>query len=225
MDEDCKQHLFAIIKIIGGIFVIVFLVIIIFLIIVPNDTECSNVTFNDIFSNFNGTMVQFSLEQTTITFRKEMKILDEHDKSIGSYFEMVDGGSIKFRYKYINSKIGDSHIVGKIEKKPFLTVDRYFMERCDGSGSKYRLEQKVSNVDDIEYNLFKNNTLIGETSESNPLLCKSNIELINDNGTIAKLNRGCGLIDKWNVINYRNDLVDTYVIGFIGYITTLKEIE
>jgi hypothetical protein len=46
-----------------------------------------------------------------------------------------------------------------------------------------------------------------------------------DNNPIAILRRGCGstFVDKWNIINFQDNLIDNYVIGFIAYITTLNE--
>lgn len=251
MEESCRDYSFTFIKFIGGILVGAFLLVILLLIVVPGDLDCDDVPFKDINyvpdqcetiqvnitssngtkndivnkTNCNETVTEFLLEEKALTFRKEMKIQDLDERNIGSYLERVDGGTTKYRYKYIDDR--EEYVVGQIENRQIGDAHRYFLSRCDNTGQVFRLEEKIVRLDNIEYKLYKNDTLIGETSENIIAICKPDISLVDlDNKPLATLSRGCSdstFIDRWMIINFQNDLVDNYVVGFIAYITTLRE--
>ena len=154
MDKTCQKTGFTVIKFVGGLFVGIFLLIVLLVIVVPGDLDCDDVPFKDINyqpknceiiqlnitngtdyilvneTTCNNTVTEFLLEETALTFRKEMKILDNEQNKIGSYFERVDGGTIKYRYKFINPTTSEEFVVGQIENKPLGSADRYFLSRC-----------------------------------------------------------------------------------------------
>lgn len=213
--------------------------------------ECSDKPFVDIrnytdfksqcITNMSGTnqicvpTVVFFMEENLISMKNQMRILvnadssDDPDIQVGTFIEKVDPKSSDFRYRYKDLEKDREFVVGSIDKKRFLSQDRYIFTRCDTNTSNhtYRLEQKVITFDDIEYELYKNDILIGESSEDILTLCKSAIQLVDIDGTLlATLERGCAesfLRDRWKVTNYQPDLVDDYVVGFLGYLTTLRE--
>lgn len=235
------------------------IILVIAFILTDANIECSGKPFVDIrnYTNFenqcitnmsygnkdtNGTKniclptVVFFMEENLISMKNQMRILvNSKDRSedigVGTFIEKVDPKSSDFRYRYKDLKKDREFVVGLIDKKRFLSQDRYIFTRCSNDSADrnntYRLEEKVITFDDIEYKLYKNDILIGESSEDILTLCKSAVQLIDNQGNlIALLERGCAesfLRDRWKVTNYRPDLVDDYVVGFLGYITTLRE--
>lgn len=218
------------------------------LIIFPSDLNCSDHPFIDINAgcknislnitgvgenNFtyvnkstcNSSVSEFKMEEVALTFRKEINILDKNNNRIGSFFERVDGGTIKYKYKAIVSN-DEEYVVGQIENVPFGSIDRFFLSRCDETGSVFMLEEKYITIDELEYKLYKDDILIGKTNDDVVALCKPKLSLVGlDNKPIAILGRGCSsmFVDKWNIINFQDNIIDNYVIGFIAYITTLNE--
>jgi|AntRauTorckE6833_2_1112554.scaffolds.fasta_scaffold15250_3 hypothetical protein len=237
-----------IVKFLFWLSVVVFIVGSLFLIIFPGDLDCSDYSFIDINggckniilnitgigeNNFtyvnkstcNSTVSEFKMEEVALTFRKEINILDNNNNKIGSFFQIIDGGNVKYRYKAIISN-SEEYVVGQIENIPFGGVSRFFLSRCNQTGSVFILEEKSVTLDDLEYKLYKDDILIGETNDDIIALCKPDLSLVDlDNNPIAILRRGCGstFVDKWNIINFQDNLIDNYVIGFIAYITTLNE--
>lgn len=224
------------------------ILLIIIFIFTDANMECTDKNFVDIreYTNFKSqciinntnqiciSTVVFFMEENLISMKNQMRILVSADRDgdpdihVGTFIEKINPKSSDFRYRYKDSDKDREFVVGSIDKKRFLSQDRYIFTRCDSSNNDtYILEQKVITIDNIEYELYKNNILIGESNEDILTLCKSAIQLVNTNHTIlATLERGCAesfLRDRWKVTNYQPDLVDDYVIGFLGYLTTLRE--
>ena len=233
--EDIKVLTDAGVRLLLWIFIVIFLGVIIFLIIVPSSKDCADVPFRDIEGSNDTCFVtsdcediksEFFMEQNLLTFRNEMQIFNFRNKKIGLYFQKVDIRDKEMRYAYIDEN-NNENVVGKIRKQGFLSATKYTFERCDGTGSEYRLEEKVITLDDVDYKLFRDNKLIGETTSQQFSLCNADISIVGlDGKLLALLSRKCKqsfLRDKWVILNYNLSLIDNYVIGAIGYITTLRE--
>ena len=230
------------------------IVLVIVFILTDANIECSDKPFVDIrnytdfesqcITNMSGAgnnqiclpTVVFFMEENLISMKNQMRILvsanNDQEIAVGTFIEKVSAGSSDFRYRYKDLEKDREFVVGSIDKKRFLSQSKYILTRCDEKNSSnnnhtYRLEEKVITLDNIEYLLYKNDVLIGESSEDILTLCKSAVQLVDTDGTLlATLERGCTesfLRDRWKVTNYQPDLVDDYVVGFLGYLTTLRE--
>lgn len=204
--------------------------VIMFVLIDPN-TGCDDVAFRDIPTDETN---EFSMEADLISFNNKMRILNSDGGNIGSFIKVTDGGRTKFRYRYIDNDglydvYKEEYVMANIEKKSVVGADRYTINRCDGTGIEYRYEERALSIDSVHYDLYKNDTLIGTSDESNIVLCKSDINMEDIDGTIlATLSRSCSnsiFRDKWTIHNNHPDIVENYVVAFIGYLTTLKENE
>ena len=227
-------------------------VLVIVFILTDANIECSDKEFVDIrdytdfksqcITNMSNTnqiclpTVVFFMEENLISMKNQMRILvstnNDQEIAVGTFIEKVSAGSSDFRYRYKDLEKDREFVVGSIDKQRFLSQSKYILTRCtvnneENSNHTYRLEEKVITLDNIEYLLYKNDVLIGESSEDILTLCKSAVQLIDNDGTLlASLERGCTdsfLRDRWKVTNYQPALVDDYVVGFLGYLTTLRE--
>jgi hypothetical protein len=232
------------------------IVLVIAFILTDANIECSGKPFVDIrnYTDFENQCITnissasqiclptvvFFMEENLISMKNQMRILvnkrdDSKDVYVGTFIEKVSAGSSDFRYRYKDLEKDREFVVAEIDKKRFLSQSRYILSRCTvnandvnkNTSSVFRLDEKVITFDDIEYELYKDDVLIGESSENSLTLCKSAVQLVDNDGTLlALLERGCTesfLRDRWKVTNYRPDLVDDYVVGFLGYLTTLRE--
>jgi len=215
----------------------VFYIFIVALILAENFKDCDNVDFEDIMSDterlcFNKTCSDtevFLLEENVSSeqFKDEMYIKDINADTIGRYYMISDGKDSKFRYAYLDKDENRYYTVGQIKKKSFIALTRYLFQRCDGTGASYEIrEQLGANAGD--YSLYRNKQLIGVSSTNIDFFCVPDITFVDpiDNTVLLVIARECEtsfLRDKWLITNYNYDLIDNYVAGFMGYITTFLE--
>lgn len=226
---------------IWGMILFTLYVLIITSILAENLRDCDNVNFKDIQSeivnicttvNKNETCADadvFTLEEDVITrlIKNEMKIKDLNGNTIGKYFQVSDGKDNRFRYAYLDKDENRDYVVGRIKKKSFISQIRYEFKRCNGSGSNYEIREGIG-FNKGDYELYKDKKLIAVSSSDVDFFCNPDITftLIDKNIPLAMISRDCNtsfLRDKWLIINYNKDLVDNYVFGFLGYITTFME--
>ena len=186
----------------------------------------------NILNSCNSTPTIFYMEENLVSSKKEMFILIETGKIVGSFVRKNESSvSNDFSYKYRYKDLQEDRFftVANIDDNGLLSQNKYELSRCINSTNStvFRYEEILFNFNKIGYQLYKNDILIGESSEDIYSICKPDIYLIDIfNNPLASLTRGCInsiFRDKWNVINFKPELIDDYVIGFLGYITTLNE--
>jgi hypothetical protein len=198
---------------------------------VINNTYYVNNTF---YSNYTQQIIhKFKVGENKLVndYKSEMKIEDMDDDVLGSYVMIDDGKDNKFLYIYRDDE-DKEYVMAKIKKSSLLAQSKYELARCDGTGDEYEYKEIVplNPIDDSRnYQLFRNNDLIGETGLDDIYLCKPGITIQKYNSTevIAELTRSCDSLivgDQWKVMNYDFD-IDNYVIGFLAFITTLNDSE
>lgn len=204
--------------------------------------DCDNVDFVDIKSKnkkiciiTNDTKIcdnveVFLLEEdvTTSQFRNEMKIKDLNEDTTGYFFEKSDGKDNKFRYAYIDEDDNRDYVVATIRKKSFIVQTRYIFKRCDNTGSKYEIREQIG-YNEGDFELYKDKKLIAKSSSFVDFVCTPDITFtyIDSDMPLAIISKECGTIesfltDKWIIFNYNQTLVDNYVFGFLGYISTFN---
>ena len=118
------------------------------------------------------------------------------------------------------------YVVAEIEQDDFLSSRSYEFIRCDGNGSNYLLQEVVLGFETV-FNIYKDDILIGESSSNDLALCNPYITFADVNNTIfSVVQKVCDqslFSDRWKVIILDTELVDSYIIGFFGYIYTLDE--
>jgi len=208
---------------------------------IKNYEDCISVSFNitlngtyvpiDII-DCNGTVVELYLEEQIFLLQNEMKIFNSNDEIVGKYTKNTqEDNSVFYSYKYVELQTEKDYTVATISEASLINTNIYTFKKCSNLDIElekvydYRIEEKMDKDNNINYILFNNETLIAQSREAHIPSCSESILLINEqNSIVALLNQGCSnslLRDDWYIVNFNTTVVDTYVIGFIGFIKTL----
>ncbi len=238
--------------IIGGIIaavacVCITIFLIVFFTVVHGGGNCDGGAFQDITSpegqlcttvqrNVSGTlqnvtecfdtMVEFYMEDEILSVKSQMNILDKDENEIGRYFEKI-GTSIRRQFRF---EFG-GNVQANIEKDLVSLTSEYTLTRCDDELSNvYRIEERFLTIGTTEYEIYKDGTLIGQSSQRNFFTAFKPDITIEDMSEqpMAYMGRDIQISlhrDKWTVVNLQPQNIDSYVVGFIAYITTVKESE